>query len=67
MCTKIGCVEDTIHEGKRPVIKIRHNWEVNIKMHVNGTVLEDVYWIDLTEVGDWWWADVNTVMILGVP
>jgi hypothetical protein len=52
--------------GKRPLIRLRHRWEDNIKMGHREIGKEGVDWIDLAQDRDWWRALVNTVMSLGV-
>ena len=52
--------------GRRPLGRLRHVWEVNIKMDIRGG-MEDMDWIDLTQDRDRWQAVVNAVMNLRVP
>jgi hypothetical protein len=49
-------------EGKRPLGKLRHRWEDNIKMHLQevGGGLDCIYLVLL-------WSLVNVVMNLRVP
>jgi hypothetical protein len=54
-------------EGKRPLGRPKHRWEVNIKMDVREIGLENVDWIHLAHDGDRWWAFVDMVMMLWVP
>jgi len=42
--------------GKRPLVRLRHRWEDNIKMDVMELVWEGMYWIDLVDYRDMWWA-----------
>jgi len=54
-------------EGKRPLGRPRHRWEVNIKMD-----LREVEWVSMDKIGlaqdmDRWRALVNAVMNLRVP
>jgi hypothetical protein len=53
--------------GKRPLGRLRHRWEDNIKMdlRVIGWCVLD--WIDLAEDRDLWRALLNMVMNLQVP
>jgi hypothetical protein len=41
-------------------------WEKSVKMDLNGTVCEDVEWIQLTQDRAQWWALVDTVKNLRV-
>jgi hypothetical protein len=49
---------------KRPLVRLRHRWEDNIKMDVMELVWEAMYWIDLVDYRDMWWAVVNALMNL---
>jgi len=42
-------------------------FENNIKMYLQGVGLDDMYWIDLAQSKDRWWALINAVMNLRVP
>jgi hypothetical protein len=56
-------------EGRRPLRRIRHRWEDNIKVVVRE--LEwgggGTDWIILSQDRDRWWALVNILMNLWVP
>jgi hypothetical protein len=54
-------------EGKRPLVRSRHKWEVNIKMDIKETRWEGVDWMHLAQDRDQWWALVNMLMNLWVP
>jgi hypothetical protein len=53
-------------ERKRPLGRSRRKWD-NIRMKLRKIGWEDVGWIHLVQVRDWWWALVNTVINLWVP
>ena len=53
-------------EGKRPLGRLTHRWEDNIKMDVQEIGWESLYWIDLAQDMDRWRALVNAVMSLRV-
>ena len=54
-------------EGKRPLRRLRHRWEDNIKMELQevGGVCGD--WVELVQDRDRWRALVGTVRNLRVP
>jgi len=54
-------------EGKRPLGRPRCRWEDNIKMDLQDVECEGMYWIELAQNRDRWWAFVNAVMNLRVP
>ena len=54
-------------EGKRPLGRPRHRWEVNIKMDLQEVGCEGMDWIDVARHRDRWRALVNAVMNLRVP
>ena len=54
-------------EGKRPLGRLRHRWEDNIKMGLQNVGSGGGDWIELAEDRDWWRALVNAVMNLRVP
>jgi len=60
-----GIVGET--EGKRPLGRPRHRWEVNIKIDLQEVRWRGMNWIYLAHDRDRWWALVNTVMKLWVP
>jgi len=53
-------------EGKRPLGRPRHRWEVNIKMDLQEVGCEVMDWIELAHGRDRWRAVVNAVMKLRV-
>jgi hypothetical protein len=54
-------------EGRRPLGRLRHRWEDNIKMDLREIGWGSMGWIDLAQDRDQWRALVNTVMNLRVP
>jgi hypothetical protein len=54
-------------EGKRPLERLRHRWDDNIKMVFQELGWWDVYWIDMDQNRGRWWPFVNAVMNLQVP
>jgi len=54
-------------EGKRPLGRLRHRWEDNIKMNLQEVGCGCMDWIDVVQVRDRWWALVSAVMNLRVP
>jgi len=54
-------------EGKRPLGRPRHRWEVNIKIDLQEVECEGMEWIDMAEDRDGWRTLVNAVMNLRVP
>jgi hypothetical protein len=54
-------------EGKRPLGRPRHRWEVNIKIDLQEAGWDSVYWIDLFQDRDRWRGFVNVLMNLWVP
>jgi hypothetical protein len=53
-------------EGKRPLGRPRHRWEVGIRMDLREIGWGSVDWIQLAQDRDRWQALVNTVMNLRV-
>jgi hypothetical protein len=53
-------------EGKRPLERPRHRWQVEIRMDLREIDWEGVEWIQMAQDRDWWRAAVNTVMNLRV-
>ena len=49
-------------EGKRPVGRLRHRWEDNIKMDIQEVGCGSMDWIELAQDRDRWRALVSTVM-----
>jgi hypothetical protein len=49
-------------EGKRPLERPGHRWELNIKMDFQEVGWGGMGWIDLAEDRDRWQALVNVVM-----
>jgi hypothetical protein len=54
-------------EGKRPLGRPRHRWEVNIKMDLGEIGIDGANWIRLAQDRVQWRAFVNRVMNLRVP
>jgi len=54
-------------EGKRPLGRLRHRWEDNIKMDLQEVGFWVMGWIDLVQDRDRWRALANAVMNLRVP
>jgi hypothetical protein len=54
-------------ERKRPLGKLRHTWEDNIKMDLREIGREGVDCTHLTQDRDQWRAVVNTIMNIWVP
>jgi hypothetical protein len=54
-------------EGKRPLGRPRHRWEVNIKMGLREIGIDGANWIPLAQDRVQWRAFVNTVMNRQVP
>jgi hypothetical protein len=53
--------------GKRPLRRLRHVWEDNIKKDLQEVGWVGMDWIDQAEDRDRWRALVNAVMNLRVP
>jgi len=53
-------------EGKKPLGRLRHRWEDNIRTNLSEIVWEGVDWMHLAQDRDQWRAVVNTVMKLWV-
>jgi len=54
-------------EGKRPLGRLRHRWEDNIKIDLRETGIEGMNWIWLAKDRVQWQAFVSMVMNLWVP
>ena len=54
-------------EGKRPLGRLRHRWENNVKMDLQEVGCGGEDWIELVQDRDRWRALVNVVMNLRVP
>ena len=54
-------------EGKGPLGKPRHRWEVNIKMDLQEVGCGGMDWNEMAQDRDRWWALVGAVMSLRVP
>jgi len=53
-------------EGKRPLGRLRHRWQDNIKMDLQEVGCGGMAWIELAQERDMWRAFVNAVMNLQV-
>jgi hypothetical protein len=54
-------------EERRPLGRPRRRWEDNIKMDLLEIGWGGMYWVDVAQDWDRWWALVNAVMNLQVP
>ena len=54
-------------EGKRPLGKLRHRWEDNIKMDLQEVGCGGMDWIELAQDWDRWRALTNVVIKFQVP
>ena len=54
-------------EGKRPLGRPRHRWEVNIKMDLQEVVCGGMDWIQLAQDKDRWRTLVKAVTNVRVP
>ena len=54
-------------DGRRPLGRPRHRWEINIKMDLQKEGFGRMEWIELAQDMDRWRALVNAVMNLWVP
>jgi len=54
-------------EGNRPLGRLRHRWENNIKMGLQELECGGMDWIELAQDRDRWRALVNAAMNLRVP
>jgi hypothetical protein len=54
-------------EGKRPLRRLRHRWEDNIKLDLREIGWQIVDWMNLLLDKDQWQGLVNIVMNLQVP
>jgi hypothetical protein len=54
-------------EGKRPLARLRHRWEDNIKIDLRETGIDGANWIQLAQDRVQWRAFVSTIMHLQVP
>jgi hypothetical protein len=54
-------------EGKRPLQRLRHKWEGNIRMNLKEIGWKGVGWIHLAQNRDQWQCLVNMIMNHWVP
>ena len=54
-------------EGKRPLGRPRRRWEDNMKIYLQEVGCGVMYWIELAQDRDSWWALANAVMNIRVP
>jgi hypothetical protein len=54
-------------KGKRPLGRLRHRWEDNIKLDLREIGINGANWIQLAQDRVQWWAFVNMVMNIWVP
>jgi hypothetical protein len=54
-------------EGKRPLQRLRHRWEDNIKIDLQEVGCVGMDWFELAQDRERWQALVNFVMSLQVP
>ena len=52
--------------GKRPLARLEHRWENNIKIDLQEVGWRNMDWIDLAQDGDKWQELANVVMTLQV-
>jgi hypothetical protein len=52
-------------EGKRPLGRLRHRWEDNMKIGLQAVRCEDMGWIKLAQDRDRWRQLVNVVINFG--
>ena len=52
---------------KRPLGRLRHRWEHNIRMGVKEIGINTRNWVDLAQDRDYWRALVNAALNLRVP
>ena len=53
--------------GKRPLGRLRHRWEENIRMDLKGICINMRNWVDSAQDVDYWRALVNAALNLWIP
>ena len=53
--------------GKRPLWRLRHRWEDNIRMDLEEIDINAGNWVDSVQDRDYWRAFVNATLKLRVP
>jgi hypothetical protein len=53
--------------GKRPLGRLRHRWEDNIRMNLKEISINKRNWVDLAQNRDYWRALVNVALNLQIP
>jgi hypothetical protein len=54
-------------EGKIQLGRLKHEWEVSIKMDLRKIELMGMDWIQLAQDREEWWSLVKTVMNILIP
>ena len=53
--------------GKRPLVRLRHRWEDNIRIDLEEIGINAGNWVDLAQDRNYWRALVNAALNLRVP